>query len=89
MNDNKISEFDLGGNEIAQMPSVTHVFSLNTVGDNIVAIERHDSKSYYLEVFPWKHATSISVTAPSSSLSVAGTMQLTAKTNGTLTESYT
>ncbi len=62
------------------------VFSLLKYNDKIIAIEKSGS-DYYLEILNWKRATSVSITG-TNTVKIGSTVQLTASTNGTLSESY-
>lgn len=64
------------------------VFSLETYGDSIVAIER-DNDGFYLEMIEWKHADQLEIVSDSSNMKAGETMQLEVVSNGTVEEEYT
>ena len=83
---NYIYEYDKKGDKISEYKTLAHVFSMNKIGNNILAVERRDSKNYYLEVIPWKKATKVTITAPSKSTVVGKTIKLSAKTDSKINE---
>ena len=88
-NSNTLFEMDKKGNQLSTFKTLAHVFCMNRIGDNIVIVEQQDSKSYYLEVIPWKKATKVTISAPSTSTVVAKTIKLSAKTDSALDEKLT
>ena len=86
---NYIYEYDKKGNKLSEYKTLAHVFSMNKIGNNLIAVERQDSKNYFLEVIPWKKATKVNITAPSKSTVVGKTIKLSAKTDSVINETLT
>ena len=88
-NNSSIAEYDIAtGEEVASTLTDYPVFSLMEYGDGIVAIEK-SGDNYYYENFSWKKATEVEIISEGSSLTVGKVLQLSAETNGTLTELFT
>ena len=64
------------------------VFSLDTYGDYIVAIER-DTDGFYLEMIEWKHSDKLEIANGSSRMKAGETIQLEVVSNGTIENEYT
>ena len=64
------------------------VFSLETYGDSIVAIER-DNDNFYLELIEWKHADELEIVNGSSKMKAGESVQLEVSSNGNVEEEYT
>ncbi len=87
VDDETISEFDPDtGDCFGSVKTAYPVFSLLKYNDKIVAIEK-SGKDFYLEIFNWNRASSLNVTGPNT-VKVGESVQLTASTDGSLSEIY-
>ena len=86
--ESSIAEYDISaGTEIVSARTDYPVFSLMKYGDGIAAIEK-SGNNYYFEYFSWIRATEVQIYGEKSELTVGKTLQLSAETNGTLTEVF-
>ena len=63
------------------------VFAMKTVGDRILVIEK-DGADYYYQLIKWSRPTKVMIGAPSSTVKVGETLQLSAKTDSQLSQTY-
>ena len=88
-NDSMLVEYSMEMEDFIGVYRTVHpVFSLETYGDYIVAIER-DNDGFYLELIQWKHADKLEIVSDSSNMKAGETMQLEVVANGTIEDEYT
>ncbi len=84
-----ITETDINtGKAMGSLELPYNVFAMKTVGDRILVIEKDDS-GYYYQLIKWSRPTKVTISAPSSTVKVGETLQLTAKTDSQLSQNYT
>ncbi|MBR1423611.1 MAG: Ig-like domain-containing protein [Ruminococcus sp.] len=88
-----LTEYEAAASTVVGSIDTEHpVFSLINGGNSIIAIERErdeNGTSFYIQKFPWKASTKLTMNAPTVSLSSDSFYQLTANSDGTLSESIT
>ena len=75
------------GDCLGKVKTAYPVFSLLKYNDKIIAIEK-SGNDFYLETINWKRADKISITGKNT-VKIGSSVQLTASSNGTLSEVYT
>ena len=84
-----ITETDINtGKAMGSLELPYNVFAMKTVRDRILVIEKDDS-GYYYQLIKWSRPTKVTISAPSSTVKVGETLQLTAKTDSQLSQNYT
>lgn len=91
-----LTEYDMAtGERLREIATAHPVFALMTYGDSLIALEKETATedqqqaAFYLEIFPWKVATSITITGDSDTLEVGTAMPLQAVTDSTLSDRVT
>lgn len=87
-NSTSIAEYDIAsGTEIVSYQTDYPVFALLEYGDDILAIERSGNQFYY-ELISWQKASGVTIQGDASTLKAGETIQLSAQTDGTLSEMF-
>ena len=87
--DNTLIEMDKTGAKVSEYNNLSHAFAMCSVGYNIVVIDQHDTRCYYLEVVPWKHPSKVILNTSAVSLKNSATYQLTASTDSVTKAHFT
>jgi hypothetical protein len=81
MNDNTICEYSLADGKLISSAKTPHpVFYMYPYGDGLAAVELED-ETYYLEIIPWKDATSLTISANKTTLNPGQSAMITAETD--------
>jgi uncharacterized protein YjdB len=81
MNDNTICEYSLADGTMISSAKTPHpVFYMYPYGDGLAAVEL-ENDIYYLEIIPWKDATSLTIRADKTTLDPGQSAMITAETD--------
>ena len=81
MNDNTICEYSLADGKLLSSVTTPHpVYYMYPYGDGLAAVELEDG-AYYLEIIPWKNATSLTISADKTTLDPGQSAMITADTD--------
>lgn len=81
MNDNTICEYSLADGTMISSAKTPHpVFYMYPYGDGLAAVEL-ENDIYYLEIIPWKDATSLTIRADKTTLDPGQSVMITAETD--------
>ena len=81
MNDNTICEYSLADGTMISSAKTPHpVFYMYPYGDGLAAVE-FENDIYYLEIIPWKDATSLTIRADKTTLDPGQSAMITAETD--------
>ena len=86
---NVITETDTKtGAEIGSIELEHNVFAMKTIGDRILLIEK-DGNDFYYQIINWKRPSKVIISTPSKTVEVGHTLQLSAKTDLPIEQTYT